>query len=63
MASYSKLLPYSCYEIGHTWHPDCSAATLDVFINALLGSMKIYAVVYTVSRIIYQEFGIMLYNK
>uniref|UniRef100_A0A2P2I6Q3 Transmembrane protein 135-like n=2 Tax=Hirondellea gigas TaxID=1518452 RepID=A0A2P2I6Q3_9CRUS len=46
---YSKLLHYSCYEIGHTWEPSCRSSSLYIFASAFIASCQIYAVVYAVT--------------
>lgn len=51
MAALSKSIPHSCYEIGHTWSPSCTASTLQVTAGALEVSFKIYAPLYLVSVI------------
>lgn len=53
MAVLSKLrelsLPYNCYEVGHTWTPECYEAALSVGFCCLVEGMKIYAPLYLVS--------------
>lgn len=49
MTVYSKLLPYTCYELGHTWHPSCTKSSFDMFISSAYTSLRIYAIVYLVS--------------
>lgn len=52
MAVFSKLrelsLPYNCYEVGHTWTPECYEAALQVGFCCLIEGMKIYAPLYLV---------------
>lgn len=42
------MLPYSCYELGHTWQHSCSAASFEIGIIGFLESLQIYGVVYLV---------------
>lgn len=48
MGSLSKVLPYTCYELGHCWKHSCSSASFEVCIIGLIESLKIYGVVYLV---------------
>lgn len=48
MAALSKSIPHNCYEIGHTWHPRCSVAVLNVTQSALAESLRIYGTLYLV---------------
>ena len=51
-ANWSKLLkqvPYSCYELGHTWNPSCSASGVEVGLSSFEEALKIYSSVYIVS--------------
>ncbi|XP_076031756.1 transmembrane protein 135-like isoform X1 [Oratosquilla oratoria] len=52
MGSLSKLLTYSCYELGHTWHPNCYHACFEISLLTFIESCKIYGVVYLVSALI-----------
>ncbi|KAA0703967.1 Transmembrane protein 135 [Triplophysa tibetana] len=52
MAALSKSIPHSCYEIGHTWSPSCTASTLQVTAGALEVSFKIYAPLYLIAAIL-----------
>ncbi|XP_023776388.1 transmembrane protein 135-like [Cyanistes caeruleus] len=52
MAALSKSIPHSCYEIGHTWHPQCSWAVLHVTQSALAESLRIYGTLYLVAAIL-----------
>ena len=50
--TFTKLLkptPYSCYELGHTWNPSCTASSVDVGLTCLEEAVKIYSSVYFVS--------------
>ncbi|GFV37523.1 transmembrane protein 135 [Trichonephila clavipes] len=62
MAVLSKLrelsLPYNCYEVGHTWDPECYTAALSVGACCLLEGMKIYAPLYLVSQILQRKFSL-----
>ena len=49
-SSQSKFIDYSCYELGLTWTPNCSAAATEVFICSFIESIKVYAPVYTVGK-------------
>lgn len=57
MAVLSKLrelsLPYNCYEVGHTWTPECNEAALSVGFYCLVEGMKIYAPLYLVNFFLY----------
>merc|ERR1711884_1000747 len=39
-------LPYSCYEVCHTWNPSCTGSAVDVGIACVLQSIKIYSTIY-----------------
>ncbi|XP_072019268.1 transmembrane protein 135-like isoform X2 [Amphiura filiformis] len=53
MAAPSKLWrACSCYELGHTWTPFCTQATLDVAKAAYKYSFRIYLVFYLVSKLV-----------
>ncbi|NWT49671.1 TM135 protein, partial [Erythrocercus mccallii] len=52
MAALSKSIPHSCYEIGHTWHPQCSWAVLHVTQSALAESLRIYGTLYLIAAIL-----------
>ncbi|XP_062393296.1 transmembrane protein 135 [Sardina pilchardus] len=52
MAAFSKSIPHSCYEIGHTWNPSCTLSTLQVTAGALEVSFKIYAPLYLIAAIL-----------
>ncbi|XP_055950454.1 transmembrane protein 135-like [Argiope bruennichi] len=62
MAVLSKLrelsLPYNCYEVGHTWDPECYTAALSVGACCLLEGMKIYAPLYLVTQILQRKFSL-----
>ncbi|ELW68934.1 Transmembrane protein 135 [Tupaia chinensis] len=49
MAALSKSIPHNCYEIGHTWHPSCRVAFLQITGGALEESLKIYAPLYLIA--------------
>ena len=51
MALLSKLLPYSCYDLGHTWTPICNKAAMDIGLSCFEEGLKIYASIYTVHKI------------
>ncbi|XP_064890675.1 transmembrane protein 135 isoform X2 [Columba livia] len=52
MAALSKSIPHNCYEIGHTWHPRCSAAFLHITQGALAESLRIYSTLYLIAAIL-----------
>ncbi|XP_071517372.1 transmembrane protein 135-like [Panulirus ornatus] len=52
MGSFSKLLPYTCYELGHCWHHSCSFTSFEICIIAFIESCKIYGVVYLLTGLI-----------
>ncbi|XP_037379009.1 transmembrane protein 135 isoform X1 [Talpa occidentalis] len=56
MAALSKAfgasLPHNCYEVGHTWHPSCGVAFLQITGGALEESLKIYAPLYLIAAIL-----------
>lgn len=60
MAVLSKLrelsLPYNCYEVGHTWTPECYQAALTVGFCCLIEGMKLYAPLYLISQAIQRKF-------
>lgn len=59
MAVLSKLrelsLPYNCYEVGHTWTPECYEAALSVGFCCLIEGMKIYAPLYLVYNLSFKS--------
>ncbi|XP_015903480.1 transmembrane protein 135 [Parasteatoda tepidariorum] len=61
MAVLSKLrelsLPYNCYEVGHTWTPECYTAALSVGLCCLFEGMKLYAPLYLVTQILQRKFS------
>nr|XP_056714306.1 transmembrane protein 135 [Euleptes europaea] len=52
MAALSKSIPHSCYEIGHTWHPHCGRAFLNITQGALGESLRIYGTLYLIAAIL-----------
>ncbi|TRY83144.1 hypothetical protein DNTS_020656, partial [Danionella cerebrum] len=52
MAAFSKSIPHSCYEVGHTWNTSCPMSTLQVTAGALEVSFKIYAPLYLIAAIL-----------
>ncbi|XP_076876217.1 transmembrane protein 135 [Brachyhypopomus gauderio] len=52
MAAFSKSIPHSCYEIGHTWSPSCILSTMQVTAGALEVSFKIYAPLYLIAALL-----------
>jgi len=53
MVAFSKpaSLPFSCYEVGHTWTPYCSNAAADVALACFEEGLKIYSSVYILSSL------------
>lgn len=47
-SKYWAPLPYTCYEVGHTWEASCTGSTVEVGLTSLYESAKIYASVYAV---------------
>ncbi|XP_048851249.1 transmembrane protein 135 isoform X2 [Brienomyrus brachyistius] len=52
MAAFSKSIPHTCYEIGHTWNASCTVSSLQVTAGALEVSLKIYAPLYLIAAIL-----------
>ncbi|KAJ7320051.1 hypothetical protein JRQ81_019562 [Phrynocephalus forsythii] len=52
MAAWSQSIPHSCYEIGHTWHPHCGRAFVDITQGALAESLRIYGTLYLIAAIL-----------
>uniref|UniRef100_A0A8D0ZJD6 Transmembrane protein 135 n=1 Tax=Sus scrofa TaxID=9823 RepID=A0A8D0ZJD6_PIG len=52
MAALSKSIPHNCYEIGHTWHPSCRVAFVQITRGALEESLRIYAPLYLIAAIL-----------
>ncbi|KAK3879881.1 hypothetical protein Pcinc_015585 [Petrolisthes cinctipes] len=52
MANLSKLLNYSCYELGHCFNHSCSGACFEICIIAFIESCKIYGVVYLATLLV-----------
>lgn len=49
MGALSKgVVPFSCYEVGHTWTPFCPSAAAGVGISCFEEGLKIYSSVYLV---------------
>ncbi len=49
MVAFSKqYLPFSCYEVGHTWTPFCPSASSGVGLSCFEEGLKIYSSVYLV---------------
>jgi hypothetical protein len=49
MVAFSKHdLPFSCYEVGHTWTPFCPSASSGVGLSCFEEGLKIYSSVYLV---------------
>ena len=51
---YEKLplchsVPFTCYEVAHTWTPSCPKASLMVARDSMKFSLKVYATFYGVS--------------
>ena len=49
-SKYFRQIPYSCYELGHTWNPSCSASAVGVGLSSFEEALKIYSSVYIVSN-------------
>lgn len=41
-------VPFSCYEVGHTWIPFCTSAASGIGISCFEEGFKIYSSVYLV---------------
>ncbi|KAK7082835.1 hypothetical protein SK128_017091 [Halocaridina rubra] len=52
MTTYSKILPYSCYELGHCWEPSCARSSFEICIISFIESCQIYGVVYLLTGLI-----------
>ncbi|XP_052241947.1 transmembrane protein 135-like isoform X3 [Dreissena polymorpha] len=54
MVALSKptLLNYSCYELGHTWTPSCTKASLDVAKSVFVEALKIYGSLYFIAGLV-----------
>eukprot|EP00795_Rhopilema_esculentum_P017151 gene17151-8686_t len=55
MVSWSKFIDPlvvegSCHEVGHTWCESCLEATLEIFINCVRYSVKLYSPIYMSSQ-------------
>jgi len=50
MAVFSKpvSVDYTCYELGHTWTPSCTMASLSVALDVFREAVKIYGSLYLV---------------
>ena len=44
-------VPYTCYELGHTWDPNCFRVFLDSYVTSLKNALAIYIPYYTVSEL------------
>ncbi|XP_063852191.1 transmembrane protein 135-like isoform X2 [Scylla paramamosain] len=63
MESFSKILPYSCYELGHCWKHSCSSASFEICIIGFIESIKIYGVVYLLTGLVNARKISMKYGK
>ncbi|MPC13248.1 Transmembrane protein 135 [Portunus trituberculatus] len=63
MGSFSKILPYSCYELGHCWKHSCSSASFEICIIGFIESLKIYGVVYLLTGLVNAQKISMKYGK
>ncbi|RWS28677.1 hypothetical protein B4U80_00586 [Leptotrombidium deliense] len=45
-------LPYNCYEVSHTWTPNCSNAAFEVGFDVFKESLKMYSTLYLASQLI-----------
>ncbi|XP_037798186.1 transmembrane protein 135-like [Penaeus monodon] len=52
MANLSKIVSYSCYELGHCWDHSCSKASFEICIIGFIESCKIYGVVYLLTWLV-----------
>ncbi|XP_046440103.1 transmembrane protein 135-like [Daphnia pulex] len=53
MVAFSKhYLPFSCYEVGHTWTPFCPSASSGVGLSCFEEGLKIYSSVYLLSALL-----------
>ena len=52
-SKYFRQIPYSCYELGHTWNPSCSASAVEVGLSSFEEALKIYSSVYMVGIFVY----------
>nr|XP_045581074.1 transmembrane protein 135-like [Procambarus clarkii] len=52
MGGFSKLLPYTCYELGHCFNHSCCFASLEICIIGFIESCKIYGLVYLLTALI-----------
>lgn len=60
MVAQSKLwTTASCYELGHTWNPSCRHASLDLGKAAYSYSLRLYAIFYIVSKVIWNWIDIV----
>ena len=55
-SKYFRQIPYSCYELGHTWNPSCSASAVEVGLSSFEEALKIYSSVYIVGILAYLKF-------
>ncbi|XP_033741131.1 transmembrane protein 135-like isoform X2 [Pecten maximus] len=44
-------VPYTCYELGHTWSPSCTKASLGVSLDVFKEALKIYGSLYLIAGI------------
>ncbi|XP_069126642.1 transmembrane protein 135-like isoform X2 [Argopecten irradians] len=44
-------VPYTCYELGHTWTPSCTKASLGVCLDVFKEAVKIYGSLYLIAGI------------
>lgn len=48
-------LPYNCYELGHTWTPNCSEAALDMASIVGQEAFSMYALLYLATQLLIQR--------
>lgn len=53
-------LPFNCYELGHTWNPNCTGAAVDMGAAAFKDALKMYTTCYLV--ILNTQFVLYLYH-
>jgi len=49
--SLFEAIPYTCYEVGHTWEPSCFISFLKAFKSSFIYGLKLMASFYGVSKI------------
>jgi hypothetical protein len=57
-----RLLHAECYEVSHSWHPDCTQALLIALPKGALFCLRTYATLYLVNELVKHKFRLSKIN-